>query len=64
MKYLIILTAAALFYYLIGAFIYGTFNSVLWNHEGKIGLSFCYGMTAFICTAFSMMTEEQKQSEK
>lgn len=57
MKYLIILTAVALFYYTIGAFIYSSFNSALWEREGKIALSFCYGMTMLIVTIISVIFE-------
>jgi hypothetical protein len=60
MRYLFTIIAIALFYYLIGAFIYGTFDSVLWDHEGKVGLSFCYGFTTLIIVAFTIISEHEK----
>jgi hypothetical protein len=60
MRYLITIIAIALFYYLIGAFIYGTFDSVLWNREGKIGLSFCYGFTTLFIVVFAIISEDKK----
>jgi hypothetical protein len=60
MKYLIILTAVALFYYTIGAFIYSSFNSALWEREGKIALSLCYGMTAIVVLIIAVVAEANK----
>jgi hypothetical protein len=60
MKYIFTIIAIALFYYLIGAFIYGTFDSVLWDHEGKVGLSFCYGFTTLIILVFTIISEHEK----
>lgn len=48
MKYLFMLIFIALFYYSIGTFIYDSFYSSTWNHEGKISLSIFYGMTSLI----------------
>jgi len=58
MKYLVLLCATALFYYLIGAFIYSSFNSALWSHEGKVGLSSFYGMTLIILLGTSLIVDE------
>jgi len=61
MKYLILLIAASLFYYLIGAFIYASFNSALWEREGKITLSVLFGFTSFCLTIYTLFLHHNKE---